>query len=118
MKSFKDDYYSNLKFIKEISNGISYLPIIPTVYNVQLLKIMMPEGRFPDITDKNTNEKIFSIFLEIKNFLQKCAPYEETEENENRKSMQEKRVIIPELSEPPVRTLGATIPENESHIFR
>ncbi len=26
-------------------------------------------------------------------------------------------VIIPELSEPPVRTLGATIPENESHIF-
>lgn len=70
MKSFKDDYYSNLKFIKEISNGISYLPIIPTVYNVQLLKIMMPEGRFPDITDKKTNEEIFSIFLEIKNFLQ------------------------------------------------
>ena len=28
------------------------------------------------------------------------------------------QVIIPELSEPPVRTLGATIPENESHIFR
>ena len=27
-------------------------------------------------------------------------------------------VIIPELSEPPVRTVGATIPENESHIFR
>ena len=27
-------------------------------------------------------------------------------------------VIIPELSEPPVRTLGSTIPENESHIFR
>ena len=27
-------------------------------------------------------------------------------------------LIIPELSEPPVRTLGATIPENESHIFR
>ena len=27
-------------------------------------------------------------------------------------------VIIPELSEPPVRILGATIPENESHIFR
>lgn len=93
MKSFKDDYYSNLKFIKEISNGISYLPIIPTVYNVQLLKIMMPEGRFPDITDKKTNEEIFSIFLEIKNFLQKCAPYEETEENENRKSMQEKRAL-------------------------
>ena len=29
-----------------------------------------------------------------------------------------KKMIIPELSEPPVRTLGATIPENESHIFR
>ena len=28
------------------------------------------------------------------------------------------KMIIPELSEPPVRTLGATIPENESHIFR
>lgn len=28
------------------------------------------------------------------------------------------QLIIPELSEPPVRTLGATIPENESHIFR
>ena len=27
-------------------------------------------------------------------------------------------MIIPELSAPPVRTLGATIPENESHIFR
>ena len=27
-------------------------------------------------------------------------------------------VIIPELSEPPVRTLGATIPENESRLFR
>ena len=29
-----------------------------------------------------------------------------------------KRVIIPGLSEPPVRTLRATIPENGSHIFR
>ena len=28
------------------------------------------------------------------------------------------QVIIPGLSEPPVRTLRATIPENESHIFR
>ena len=27
-------------------------------------------------------------------------------------------MIIPGLSEPPVRTLRATIPENESHIFR
>ena len=27
-------------------------------------------------------------------------------------------VIIPELSEPPVRTLGATIPKNESRLFR
>ena len=28
------------------------------------------------------------------------------------------RLIIPGLSEPPVRTLRATCPENESHIFR
>ena len=28
------------------------------------------------------------------------------------------RMIIPGLLEPPVRTLRATIPENESHIFR
>ena len=28
------------------------------------------------------------------------------------------KMIIPELSEPPVRTLGATIPENESRLFR
>ena len=28
------------------------------------------------------------------------------------------QLIIPGLSEPPVRTLRATIPENESHIFR
>ena len=29
-----------------------------------------------------------------------------------------KKVIIPGLSEPPVRTLRAAIPENGSHIFR
>ena len=29
-----------------------------------------------------------------------------------------KDMIIPGLFEPPVRTLRATIPENESHIFR
>lgn len=33
---------------------------------------------------------------------------------ENKKAF----LIIPGLSEPPVRTLRATIPENESHIFR
>ena len=30
----------------------------------------------------------------------------------------EELMIIPGLFEPPVRTLRATIPENESHIFR
>ena len=30
----------------------------------------------------------------------------------------QRKMIIPGLSEPPVRTLRATIPENESHIFR
>ena len=29
-----------------------------------------------------------------------------------------RELIIPGLFEPPVRTLRATIPENESHIFR
>ena len=31
---------------------------------------------------------------------------------------QMKKMIIPGLFEPPIRTLRATIPENESHIFR
>ena len=31
---------------------------------------------------------------------------------------QKAKLIIPGLFEPPVRTLRATIPENESHIFR
>ena len=30
----------------------------------------------------------------------------------------ESRVIIPGISEPPARTLRATVPENERHIFR
>ena len=33
-------------------------------------------------------------------------------------AVQKTLVIIPGLFEPPVRTLRATIPENESHIFR
>ena len=33
-------------------------------------------------------------------------------------TVDEMLVIIPGLSEPPVRTLRATIPENGSHIFR
>ena len=36
----------------------------------------------------------------------------------NGTSRQMLRMIIPGLSEPPVRTLRATIPENGSHIFR
>ena len=38
--------------------------------------------------------------------------------NEMQKGEENRDLIIPELSEPPVRTLGAAIPENESHIFR
>ena len=34
------------------------------------------------------------------------------------KKVAEQAVIIPGISEPPVRTLRATIPENERHIFR
>ena len=36
----------------------------------------------------------------------------------HRVQMTEGKMIIPGLFEPPVRTLRATIPENESHIFR
>lgn len=39
-------------------------------------------------------------------------------EYSSRKNNRLKRLIIPGLFEPPVRTLRATIPENESHIFR
>ena len=34
------------------------------------------------------------------------------------KNRDNKNLIIPGISEPPVRTLRATIPENERHIFR
>lgn len=43
--------------------------------------------------------------------------YVRTKEN-IMQSTEKSSVIIPGLSEPPVRTLRATIPENESHIFR
>ena len=36
----------------------------------------------------------------------------------NERNLTDVRMIIPGLFEPPVRTLRATIPENESHIFR
>ena len=39
-------------------------------------------------------------------------------EAENGKECLDILLIIPGLFEPPVRTLRATIPENESHIFR
>ena len=34
------------------------------------------------------------------------------------KLVTECRLIIPGISEPPARTLRATVPENERHIFR
>ncbi len=37
---------------------------------------------------------------------------------ETQKTFKMVKMIIPGLSEPPVRTLRAAIPENESHIFR
>ena len=37
---------------------------------------------------------------------------------DERDLLAKKIMIIPGLFEPPVRTLRATIPENESHIFR
>jgi len=35
-----------------------------------------------------------------------------------KKYMDNPPVIIPGISEPPARTLRATVPENERHIFR
>ena len=39
-------------------------------------------------------------------------------QNKTRLRLREDTMIIPGISEPPVRTLRATIPENERHIFR
>ena len=47
-----------------------------------------------------------------------CLMKVKAESDELHEELMKKHLIIPELSEPPVRTLGATIPENESHIFR
>lgn len=46
----------------------------------------------------------------------KCvAVYHEIDAPEKAKKF---RMIIPGISEPPARTLRATVPENERHIFR
>lgn len=50
---------------------------------------------------QNTKSRLIRFFCEYKLY-RLCRKY----------------VIIPGLFEPPVRTLRATIPENESHIFR
>ena len=47
-----------------------------------------------------------------------CLVQESHLKNGHTKSCGCLRMIIPGLFEPPVRTLRATIPENESHIFR
>lgn len=39
-------------------------------------------------------------------------------ETDNSRNGHSSKMIIPGISEPPVRTLRATIPENERHIFR
>jgi len=56
----------------------------------------------------------------IREWEEKINLYENTNRRLERgqENMADFCLIIPELSEPPVRTLGATIPENESHIFR
>ena len=39
-------------------------------------------------------------------------------EPDGKKNNNENNLIIPGISEPPARTLRATVPENERHIFR
>ena len=66
----------------------------------KLLMMLEEEGDFRIFTGVEYSEKYRDDFLDY---------FEVTHGN---------RLIIPGLSEPPVRTLRATIPENESHIFR
>lgn len=57
--------------------------------------------------------------LEVFNVLDlKTNDYMEQPLKEAKYCVVDSPLIIPGLSEPPVRTLRATIPENESHIFR
>ena len=44
--------------------------------------------------------------------------YQRIIEQKNARIRELEHMIIPGISEPPVRTLRATIPENERHIFR
>ena len=83
-----------------------------TKKNVKLLIITLltDETYYKGISlDKLTNrEKVFLIdALRNKYKLNELLPV-----------LHLSKMIIPELSEPPVRTLGATIPENESRLFR
>ena len=47
-----------------------------------------------------------------------CRGYEDDERRFRSLFLNTGALIIPGISEPPVRTLRATIPENERHIFR
>ena len=77
-------------------------------YNGYILRIDCGKAEDGLITTPNSQRMLDA--LAIDNPLEYARLYLDSE-------MQD-WVIIPELSEPPVRTLGATIPENESHIFR
>ena len=62
--------------------------------------------------DQNEYERRYADLTERYNTIK--ADYDKISEQIESK----KALIIPGLFEPPVRTLRATIPENESHIFR
>ena len=64
----------------------------------------------------------FVNHLSGREIAESCGDCSKTTVNEFLKRFRENPelsyLIIPGLFEPPVRTLRATIPENESHIFR
>ena len=69
----------------------------------------LPDSQWKKVTKKLVNEHPLSSDILIDTVLEAWNGILKTKIAD---------VIIPGLSEPPVRTLRATIPENGSHIFR
>ena len=67
--------------------------------------------------EQNTLNQIVEVPLnELHPF--RNHPFHVNDDEKMAETVESIKMIIPGLSEPPVRTLRATIPENGSHIFR
>lgn len=74
-KNYKDDYFKNLSFIKEISNEQGNIPYIENKgSNKELLKILMKSDGYPAYNATKTVEEIKNILLEVKEYLEKIKP--------------------------------------------